>query len=471
MNKNYTKKPIIYLTIAFSFALVASLFDGAAFTISTVRSTTLPFVSTSQLNESYGEDGYFKGGKAASGTINLNGFQGAGGLTKGKTIRNSDRLHFGQAGQISDGGATKRGWRVLGVGPVASKKIGINENTSYSTSVPENGAYILSEDQTGDAVEFNISDQKSINSFDNVSTLEKSNLANVYDAFLYNNFSALDHTALISKALEGVCSLQDGCIGNSGIFLSKNEYKLFPLSFGDTGEEENKTDITFFESNKAKSVPTLSPPNIWLRSSNFTDAQSVKVVDSYTGNSYGRFANSKYGIRPAAILNLNNVLLTEKLTENPTMGGEIPLSRWPNSNDGDKKLVILAPYVERGTILGPNGEIRDSEELLINAGDCLDLKFINAHPLSKLTYKIVSKGEKGDESKGTVLAAGSGTKTHTQIYAKRNFWNLNSTNDFQASHTYDLYLWTQLNNTFISDAGSIPIKITLRVIKFENQDF
>ncbi|MDR2799247.1 MAG: hypothetical protein LBB07_01315 [Bifidobacteriaceae bacterium] len=120
-----------------------------------------PSTEAKAVTNELGNDGYFQGGRASSGTVNMNGTSGTGGFTAGNpTATTFDRLHLGFAGTVADGGFSKLGWRVLGVGkrdtgfqnPSFDPSI---SNQSQSTPVAEKRALIISEDQRGDATDEN----------------------------------------------------------------------------------------------------------------------------------------------------------------------------------------------------------------------------------------------------------------------------------------------------------------------------
>jgi hypothetical protein len=205
-----------------------------------------------------GNDGYFQGGwKNGSsipekGTINMNGLSGAGGLTQG-SLALGDRLHFGKAGTIGDGGATHLGWRVLGIGPIAAEqRIPDNKYAqSQSTALEANQALIASEDQDGISERFATEGNR--NAFDWYG--QRNQIGITSDNFAQNNFYEFENNAFVIAPINGVCSIAwNGCAGGAdqqdGLGTSTRSYKTFPPSALDI-------DGKYFSSLDGKKVKTL----------------------------------------------------------------------------------------------------------------------------------------------------------------------------------------------------------------------
>jgi hypothetical protein len=118
---------------------------------------------------------------------------------------------------------------VLGVGSIPSVELGGGNYKSQSTKVPENGAYILAEDQNGVVAKFGSS--KNYFDYNN----GKNTIATTSEDFVtaVGNFSTVEQGSLVSQQLTGVCNSSSGCTGNEGLQLSVQSYKLYPISRGD----------------------------------------------------------------------------------------------------------------------------------------------------------------------------------------------------------------------------------------------
>ncbi|MDR2748799.1 MAG: hypothetical protein LBB10_02775 [Bifidobacteriaceae bacterium] len=410
-----------------------------------------------------GYDGYFQGGwangqpKAGAGTINMNGLSGEKGLTAGTGPGNGDRIHFGTAGTVADGGKTTKGWRVLGVGSIQSVTLGSGNYTSQSTEVPENGAYILAEDQNGVAAQFGASK----NYFDYASG-SKNTIATTSENFVKDqgNFSTTEQDSLVSQQLTGVCNSSNGCSSYSGTGTSINSYKLYPPSFGDfySGDGGPAPSGKFTSS---MPVESRNPERYWLRSNSYYSANVAMSVTALSGYWFGPATNLSHGFRPAGILDLNKVLLTEKLVAIPAIGGEVATSRYTDAAIDGKKLVLQDTEIDKGE-LQFNGQVLDSNSTVIASEDIsASITKVGGDASAKLAYKIVSRGYEGDGDAGTIIAAGEGSENSVNIESKYNFWNSDLAGNLPENHYYDLYLWAQVDNNNKSDAGSEPLKATL----------
>jgi hypothetical protein len=468
MNKttsNITKKRAFQLgAIAFALVAVFGFF-------------TTPLPNASSLNaDAESSDGYFQGGKATTGvsSINLDGTSGTGGLTGG-----TDRVHFGKANTLADGGATKKGWRVLGVGDIPSVELGGDGFKGYSTAVPENSAYIVADDQDGVGGAFGAatgtsgctgtsSASKPCDTFDGqgyVSALAQKSLDYASDT---SKYSAIEQNALVSTKLNGVCITLTGCEGDRGTAVSVGSYRLFPLAVADIKVRLTDTsteDGRFFNSvsnNSNAPVATVLPEYYWLRSpDNVTTfsgyAMNIKALD---GTWYGDDTDKSYGFRAAGLLDLNQVILTQKLENGSADGGVAPVSRWTGALAGDKKLVLVDPSIDTGVLYASDG-IFQNNTFYVEPGSNETISNSGAPSDTKLAYKIVSRGETGDPAAGKVVAAGEGDAKSVKVEAVDNFWNGEKSGNLPVNHTYDLYVWAQRDSSSASDTGSIPAPLTL----------
>jgi hypothetical protein len=436
-----------------------------------------------------GNDGYFQGGWSTdaplggAGTINYNGTSRTGGLTG-----TNDRVHFGTAGTVADGGKTSKGWRVLGVGDIPTEALGDGVHFGYTTNVPSNSALILADDQNGVGNKFNVEETKSCwdagdrqnescNYFDSASK-GRSVIANTSDSFLSapGSFSSIEKGSLLYTVLNGVCNNDSGCSGNRGTGTSVNAYKLFPLAMNDimTNTGGASQDGKFFTKGNPDNitnagVATTSPINYWLRSNDEVSSYTSRAYNIQSNNGQ-RYASSvdeyDYGFRPAGLVDLNSVLLTERLTNATTLkGGEVPLSRWTGSTTSDKKLVLKDNSIDRGTIHSADGTtLNQDDTVTVVNNQSLNISRLGGSAYTNLAYKLVSRGEEGDPVIGTVIGAGENTASGITVPAKYNFWNNDKTDNLPVDHTYDLYLWAQSDSNSTSDTGSAPLKLTLSVI-------
>jgi hypothetical protein len=201
---------------------------------------------------------------------------------------------------------------VLGVGSIPSVELGSGYFISQSTDVPLNGAYILSEDQTGASTRFGSS-----NAWD--WSGGKSTLATYSTNFADNtaNFSLAEQGSLVSQRLSGVCSLAGGCPTPSVARTSVGAYKIYPMAGADifTGETVVSPGV-FFTSDQAGKV-VLTCPSValqyryWGRSTHYFNDVKIRVNTPYScgrENQEG-FSDDTMGTRPAGVLNLESVLL------------------------------------------------------------------------------------------------------------------------------------------------------------------
>jgi hypothetical protein len=195
-------------------------------------------------------------------------------------------------------------------------ELGSGNYKSQSTTVPVNGAYILSEDQNGVGAQFGASR----NYFDYNNG--KNTIATTSETFVtaVGNFSTAEQDSLVSQQLTGVCTSSSRCIGSNGLQTTFNSYRLYPMSNPDMMTRPAGTDGKFFtaSSNIAEGakVSTATPTGYRLRSSddyNYVDAPLVSA-SAGTWDFEDRIEYPR-GFRPAGVLNLESVLLSESRTD------------------------------------------------------------------------------------------------------------------------------------------------------------
>jgi hypothetical protein len=196
---------------------------------------------------------------------------------------------------------------VLGVGSIPSVELGSGNYRSQSTYVPLNGAYILSEDQTGASTQFG----SSRNYFDyGIGT--KNTIATYSTNFAGSsaNFSTAEQGSLVSQQISGVCNSSSGCTGSFGIQSSVNSYSLYPMALGDFINVDSGDALGKFGGTAAgRSVSTGSPSTYYLRAPRNTNASNAPFVYDSGGWSVNTVSTNR-GFRPAGVLNLESVLLS-----------------------------------------------------------------------------------------------------------------------------------------------------------------
>jgi hypothetical protein len=181
-------------------------------------------------------------------------------------------------------------------------ELGSGNYKSQSTKVPENGAYILAEDQNGIGARFG----ESINYFDYGSGT-KNIIAQTSENFVtaVGNFSTAEQDSLVAQQLTGVCNLSGGCTGSYGVQTSINSYLLYPVSYGDVASGGSTTVGEFGGPSSGRTVATGSPVYYWTRSPSFDyTACSPFVVASSGDIAHNYCSTVTYGFRPAGVLNL-----------------------------------------------------------------------------------------------------------------------------------------------------------------------
>jgi hypothetical protein len=184
--------------------------------------------------------------------------------------------------------------------------------------VPENGAFILAEDQ--DAVATNpITDD---NAFD--FNGGKGAIATRSDNFVVQQgmFSAAEQDTLLPIQLNGVCSTKGGCSGTTGIGLSMNLYRLFPLSVADIQPTPlAAANGKFLKCESASQcignkTLTTDPRIYWNRGplsasdGVCANTRSDNGITADNGEAAcWKTANYDHSFRPAGVLNLESVLL------------------------------------------------------------------------------------------------------------------------------------------------------------------
>ncbi|MDR2799277.1 MAG: hypothetical protein LBB07_01470, partial [Bifidobacteriaceae bacterium] len=493
IKKQFQKLCIFIFAFAFCFTgfeliKISSSSNAAAYNIEAKKEAKS--IQPSDISE-IGYDGYFQGGwrdnafLAGAGTINTNGLSGIGSLTAGSSSYDGDRLRLGKAGTISDGGVTHLGWRVLGVGSIAPGTFGIEGFKSHSTSVSENSAFILSEDQVS-TTKFGESAQ---NWFEKNNGTIKNTIAAAGESFLTGagNFTNAEQNAILPKQLNGVCTggaAGYGCAdyANYGADTTVAGYKFYPLSFGDFAQIADLTDEPcangkFFSSSanctiQNGDIPTSENDEYWMRSAERDDTRVTISVSNVSGKIANRsFSYSPLAYRPAAQIDLNKVILTQRLKNGSIIGGDIPLSRWQGAENGknDKKLVLQDESVNQGIFKNNGVQLDSSSSLTIGAGGKISLTMEGAPSSDKAAYKIISRGHSSDSAAGSLVAAGEGGAASLTIDGKYNFWNSDIKKDFELGSSYDLYLWTQRDSSTTSDLGSPPLKVTLNVAHISPQ--
>jgi hypothetical protein len=170
---------------------------------------------------------------------------------------------------------------------------------SQSTVVPENGAYILAEDQNGVGASFGSS--KNYFDFDS----GKNTIATTSENFVpaLGNFSTAEQDSLVSQHVPGVCISSGGC-NNLGSQTSFFPYKVYPVSGGDLFNGTGASSIGEFGGPASgRSVSTATPACYWLRSSTGVSYEAGAVVPG-TGAMAAKAVYDQCGFRPAGVFHL-----------------------------------------------------------------------------------------------------------------------------------------------------------------------
>jgi hypothetical protein len=177
---------------------------------------------------------------------------------------------------------------------------------SQSTTVPENGAYILAEDQNGVGAQFGASK----NYFD-YGGGTKNAIATTSENFVTAEgyFSTAEQGSLVSQQLTGVCNSSSGCTGSYGNLTSIGTYRLYPLSNADIVNRTTQEDGEFFTSAGSVAqgavVATTNPNTVWTRSNDLGNPDNNKTYAGHTTASGGVWNRSvvtaAYGFRPAGV--------------------------------------------------------------------------------------------------------------------------------------------------------------------------
>jgi hypothetical protein len=189
---------------------------------------------------------------------------------------------------------------VLGVGSIPSVELGSGNYKSQSTKVPENGAYILAEDQDGVGAQFG----SSKNYFDYGSGV-KNTIATTSENFVTaaGNFSTAEQGSLVAQQLTGVCSSSSsGCTGNSGIQTSINSYKLYPPSYGDYFSGDQDSSIgKFVGTANGRKVLTSTPSWYLMRSPSWYADYDTRIISASGGGGGNLATSGSFGFRPAGV--------------------------------------------------------------------------------------------------------------------------------------------------------------------------
>jgi hypothetical protein len=273
----------------------------------------------------------------------------------------------------------------------------------------------------------------------------------------------------------GVCSASLGCTGHNGVQISVNLYKLYPLSYGDIMEGDNNSPTSgrFFSVEGIYARGSMISDfggqyplgHYWLRSPFYSGVSAALFIDGRSGYSDPSSTTNSFITRLAGVLDLNKVLITEKLSTNPALGGEVSTSRWAGAPAGDKKFVLTDSQVASGTFSSDAGALSESSILVVNSESTASVSVSGQSAGAVPAYKIVSRGEAGDPPAGVVIGAGEGAGNSVNVKSLYNFWNSDKIGNLPIGNTYDLYLWSQVDKTNSSDSGSAPLKLRLLVEK------
>jgi hypothetical protein len=235
--------------------------------------------------------------------------------------------------------------------------------------------------------------------------------------------------------------------------------KFFPLTALDAFG-------AYFNSNEGRKILTTSGDfaAYWLRSPDIHFKNRVITVSSVSGNVETLDSHQVHGFRPAGILDLNKVVLTEKVKYQNPKGGEVPNSRWTGNGytarDGDKKLILLDEYAKMPEIKNLNGGT-------LNNGDTIRMAYGGMLGLSRSAGSSGDKfGYKVQNAAGKVVAAGESSDTNPNVLPvpmKNNFWNFNSASNFDSGASYKLYIYRLMPKSNTSDTASAPIIVNLEI--------
>ncbi|MDR2799463.1 MAG: hypothetical protein LBB07_02455, partial [Bifidobacteriaceae bacterium] len=338
-------------------------------------------------------------------------------------------------------------------------------------------AFILSEDQVG-STQFWGSGQ---NWFEKNNGASKSTIAQAGESFstAAGNFTSAEQSAILEKQLNGVCTgglSGYGCADYTsyGSDTTVGSYKFYPLSIGDLAYTTNSSPREcssgkFFTSDincivVNSKIQTLDSAEYWLRSPERDDTRVNLSVNNATGKIGNRnFSYINLAYRPSAQIDLNKVILTENLVNNPSKGGEVSLeNRWSGAANGDKKMVLLDEN------LVPSIEIKDKGENILHSGDTVYAAALSELVFSrtggtasdKLGFKIV-------DAAGKVLESGESDAANPNMLTaqmKNNFWNNSSSSFFPKGANYKLYLYRLKANSAASDLASAPLELNLSIL-------
>jgi hypothetical protein len=118
-----------------------------------------------------------------------------------------------------------------------------------------------------------------------------------------------------------VCNVNSGCTSGFGLASTINPYYFYPPSHADmVGSTNGNTDPgIYFNSNSARIILTTNTTMYHTRSPmNDPSPQHTQAVDPKTGAVHrgGTYDTPRqFGFRPAGVLNLESVLLSESRTD------------------------------------------------------------------------------------------------------------------------------------------------------------
>ncbi|MFT8359141.1 DUF6273 domain-containing protein [Bifidobacterium aquikefiri] len=366
------------------------------------------------------------------------------------------------------------GYKMLAKGPIASVADSSPFNTanmsdanrSASTSVGKDEALLWADNVATAGIQFDSTASNS-NTFDSSTGPFQSLLAKTADTVnaltdvVGANYSSFEQAMLRTDSIEGVCTKEQalGCTveGNGeaddGTYLQQSAsnypYTVFPLSAGDLrqftnisngGSGAGNTKIACLSNNCLNSTS-----GFWLRSANWgsaTDAFSVSGNGAVSGAATNVNTN---GLRPAMRLDLNNVILTARSTNQA------------QSTTDDLRLTFVdnggydnTPKTLNGAVSATVTESGGVYTLAIS-GSGSNLSSQTGYGW-KLTYP---------DSPNNVLASG-----RTNNDAVTGAGNMTLPNDLLLSTEYDLQVWGQQDGsptTGWSNIATIPqvLSITL----------
>ncbi|KFI81026.1 InlB B-repeat-containing protein [Bifidobacterium psychraerophilum] len=396
----------------------------------------------------YGPDGYFS--TLVEGALPVVEKDDETPSVRGDGWANTRRIMFGKQGNTGTyGGATvSGGYKTLAVGAVPSESGRSynnatvptnNSSASSTTSVVSNEALLWADNVVTARFAFDTSNPHR-HSFDSATASYKSNLALVSDAVGSSNYSTFELSLLRAAQVEGVCAAAQSvaCIATmepaSPPFApSRNSYKVFPLSVGDTNKYLNHTYGGGYNSNLA--CPSTSCANsasgTWLRSPRW-DYQSC--VYSSAGTGTVGFGESDYstvhGLRPAFRLSLSNLLLSA-------------LSSDQSQNaSGDLRL----------TVVDPGGQLYTWSSSVSGAAGSRVLNLSGTSSLgADMGWKIV------DPDTDMVLGSGRTSAGGNMALPEASMPD--------AAKDYDLYVWGQQDGDAVAgltNRATVPVKTTIK---------